>query len=59
MGAGGAGIDKDALNFALQLSYLEAAFYQQAAFGKQVPAELRGGGPEATGAQHAQAMSPA
>ena len=68
--------DIDVLNLALQLSYLEAAFYNQAAFGRavraasrlrkklglasrdrfsfvasspQVPDELRGGGPAATG----------
>ena len=41
--------DLDALNLALQLSYLEAAFYNQAAFGRGLPDELRGGGPQATG----------
>jgi hypothetical protein len=64
--------DVDVLNLALQISYLEAAFYNQAAFGRQVraasrgnmlrlhrltfrrdssqvPDELRGGGPAATG----------
>ena len=42
------------LNYALQLSYLSAAFYQMAAFGRQIPADLRGGGPEATGGRKGQ-----
>lgn len=37
MAAGGGQLsDNDILNYALQLSYVEAAFYQMAAFGQQV-----------------------
>jgi hypothetical protein len=36
VGAGGAQVnDQDVLNFALQLSYVEASFYNMAAFGQQ------------------------
>ena len=37
-GAASSQSDIDALNYALQISYLEAAFYNQAAFGRAVRA---------------------
>jgi hypothetical protein len=44
----------DILNYALQIAYLEGAFYNQAAFGRGIPDELRGGGPAATGGKKAE-----
>lgn len=45
--------DREILNFALNLHYVEAEFYSCAAFGLQIPDDLRGGGPNSRGCQRA------
>lgn len=41
--------DVDILNFALNLEYLEATWYHYVTYGRDIPAELTGGGPAPQG----------
>ena len=52
-------IDVDVLNFALNLEYLEAEFYLQAAFGRSLSAADSGGGPAPTGGRKVTFATPA
>jgi hypothetical protein len=46
--------NNDLLNYALNIAYLEASFYHMAAYGQPIAADLRGGGPAATGGRKGQ-----